>query len=64
MSAASMFGVTPKLKQKFASKAAADLFVAQYLKTWHPLGYGTMCYTDEHADGSCTVRCYRGDSCE
>lgn len=54
----------PKVKQKFASLAAAQCFIATYVEQWAPEGYGTICYTDEHADGTCTVRCYRGDSCE
>lgn len=59
-----MPGFTPKVKQKFANREAAKAFITSYLAQYHPDGYGTFCYTDEHADGSCTVRCYRGESCE
>ncbi len=54
----------PKVKQRFATRAAAQEFIRQYVRSYHPLDYGTECYLDEHSDGTCTAYCYRAESCE
>lgn len=55
---------TPKVRQLFETRAAAKAFITEYVANYHPLGYGTECYLDEHSDGTCTAWCYRADSCE
>jgi hypothetical protein len=43
---------------------AADTFIEEYCRDYHPAGYGTFCRKVPQQDGKVLVKVSRGDSCD
>jgi len=47
-----------------ATEEAADKFIENYEREYHPAGYGTWCRKETQSDGTILVKVSRGDSCD